>query len=167
MSAERNRRTTPIGLARFAKDYIDAAIVVDHAMGKGSEFAHASTMPAYFLLTHGLELTLKAFLRHKGLKVEQFRAHDLGHDLKALYAKACELGINEMYQLTTADEKAFDLLVTINVSQQLRYIQTGLKEFPSWEIAAPFVVRIHQAVSPKVGFRSLTQSYPAAASEDN
>lgn len=162
MDVERNSKTTAIGLARYAKEYLEAAIVVDQEMGKQREYAHVSPMPAYFLLTHGIELTLKAYLRHAGLTVEQLWARDLGHDLKALYVKACELGLADLYQLTTEDTEALDLLVSVNEFHQLRYIQTGLKTFPLWGVAEPFAVRLHQAVAPKVGFGSLSVSYPAA-----
>ena len=165
MDADRNSKTTAIGLARYAKDYLEAAIVVDQELGKGKKYWHISPMPAYFLLTHGLELTLKAYLRHQGLSVEQISTRELGHDLKALYTKACELGLNDLYQLTADDSSAFELLIEVNEFHQLRYIQTGFKTFPSWAIVEPFAVRLHQAVAPKVGFKSLTTSYPATASQ--
>lgn len=38
MDAERNSRTTAIGLARYAKEYLEAAIVVDREMGKDEAF---------------------------------------------------------------------------------------------------------------------------------
>lgn len=161
MDADRNSRTTAIGLARYAKEYLEAAILVDEQMGKRTEFIHISPMPAYFLLTHGIELTLKAYLRHVGLSVEQLGARDLGHDLKALDGKARELGLNELYSLTAEDSAALDLLTEVNQYHQLRYIQTGFKTFPSWAICEPFAVRLHQAIAPKVGYESLTHLYPA------
>jgi hypothetical protein len=163
MDAERNSRTTAIGLARYAKEYLEAAIVVDKEMGKKATFARVSPMPAYFLLTHGIELTLKSYLRHGGLTVEQLGARDLGHNLKALLARACELGLTHLYQLTAEDCEAFELLVALNEFHQLRYIQSGFKTFPLWNVAEPFAVRLHQAVAPKVGYESLTISYSAAA----
>lgn len=136
--------------------------MVDWEMGKGREYARISPTPAYFLLTHGIELTLKAYLHYAGLTVEQLGARALGHDLRALYAKACELGLTDLYQLTAEDAEAFDLLVAVNEFHQLRYIQTGAKTFPLWSVAEPFAVRLHQAVAPKVGFGSLTKVYPSA-----
>lgn len=162
MDAERNSKTTAIGLARYAKEYLEAAIVVDKEMGKETTFARVSPMPAYFLLTHGIELTLKSYLRHVGLTVEQLGARNLGHNLKALLARACELGLTDLYQLTAEDAEAFELLVALNEFHQLRYIQSGFKTFPLWGVAEPFAVRLHQAVAPKVGYESLTISYPAA-----
>ena len=165
MDAERNSRTTAIGLARFAKEYLEAAIVVNREMGKKKAYARVPPMPAYFLLTHAIELTLKSYLRHEGLTVEQLGARELGHDLKALLAKARELGLTDLYQLTAEDTEAFELLVAVNEFHQLRYIQTGFKTFPLWRMAEPFAVRLHQVVSPKVGYESLTVSDPAAAEQ--
>ena len=164
MDAERNRRTTAVGLARYAKEYLEAAIVVDREMGKGKPFLLVSPVPAYFLLTHGIELTLKAYLRHAGLTVEQLGARDLGHGLKALYAKARELGLDDLYQMTAEDTEALELLVAVNEFHQLRYIQTGVATFPLWGVAEPLAVRLHQAVAPKVGYESLSVRYPAIAS---
>lgn len=161
MDPERNSRTTAIGLARYAKEYLEAAIVVVQEMGSKKDHVTISPIPAYFLLTHGLELTLKAYLRHAGLTVEELAK--VGHNLKALYAKACELGLDGLYQLTAEDAEAFELLVEVNEFHQLRYIQTGFKTFPLWGIAEPFAVRLHQAIAPKVGYESLTVSYPAAS----
>jgi hypothetical protein len=161
MDAERNSRTTAIGLARYAKEYIEAAIVVDQGMGDRKEYATISPIPAYFLLTHGLELTFKAYLRYAGLTVEELGK--IGHDLKALYARARELGLDDLYKLTAADTEAFELLVAVNVFHQLRYIETGFKRFPLWSAVEPLGVLLHQAVAPKVGYESLKISYPAAA----
>lgn len=155
-------RTTAIGLARFGLDYLNAALVVDEHMGKGPECSRISPVPAYFLLTHAIELTLKAYLRHMGVSVKQLSSKEFGHDLKASYAKAQELGLDELFTANGNDKLALDLLVHINEGHQLRYICTGAKEFPSWTIAEPFAVRLHQAISPHVGYKSLDVAYPAA-----
>lgn len=160
MDAERNSRTTPIGLARYAKEYLEAAILVDNEMGKDAVYSRISPIPAYFLLLHGIELTLKSFLRHKGLTVEQLSGKGLGHDLNALLARARELGLNEVHQLTEQDSEALALLIGANADHQLRYIQTGPKAFPPWGSAEPLAVRLHQAVAPIVGYESLRVSYP-------
>jgi hypothetical protein len=161
MDADLNSRTTAVGLARYAKEYLEAAIVVDQEMSKEKAYARISPMPAYFLLAHGIDLTLKAYLRHVGLTVEDLRK--AGHDLKALHAKACELGLEDLHKLTAQDVEAFDLLVAANEFHQLRYIQTGAKTFPLWGAAEPLAVRLHQAIGPAVGYESLTIKYPSAS----
>lgn len=160
---ERNARTTALGLARYALEYLEAALVVDEHLGQRPKYVHVSPIPAYFLLTHALELTLKAFLRGKGLSVDEISSRALGHDLLALHTKALELGLPELYQLTEEDASALQLLADLNERHQLRYIETGAKTFPSWAIAEPLAVRLHQAVAPFVGLESLTVAYPAAA----
>jgi hypothetical protein len=42
-------RTTSVGLARFAYEYIDAAMLVDNAKGEVGLLSQASYTPAYFL----------------------------------------------------------------------------------------------------------------------
>jgi len=61
-------RTTAIGLARYGYEYIDAALVVDNEHAENHPGEQISPMPAYFLAYHGIELTLKAYLRKAGLK---------------------------------------------------------------------------------------------------
>jgi hypothetical protein len=48
-------------------------------------------VPAYFLLTHAIELTPEAYMRGAGLTVGRLR--DVGHELGAPVAKANELGL--------------------------------------------------------------------------
>ena len=59
-------RTTPIGLARYAYEYIQASRLVDKELGKHHIHDFVSPIPAYFLALRGIELTLKAYLRHHG-----------------------------------------------------------------------------------------------------
>ena len=154
MDVELNSRTTAVGLARFAKEYLEAAIVVDREMGKEKAYPRISPMPAYFLLTHGIELTLKAYLRHTGMFVKELQK--VGHDLQSLHTTACELGLQDLHKLSASDAEAFSLLAAANEFHQLRYIQTGFKRFPEWSQAEHLAVRLHQAIAPKVGYKSFS-----------
>ena len=159
--ATEEERQTAHGLARYAYEYIEAAILIDetNAARKGHDFV--SPVPAYFLAYHGLELTLKAFLRHHGIKPQQLRSGKFGHDLRACYRKAKELGLREVFKMRADDMRAMLLLVALNDFQGLRYIRTGVHRYPSWAIVEPLVVRLHQAVSQVIGTRTFTKSYPA------
>lgn len=149
----------------YAREYLEAAITLDQAMCSRKLYPHVSKIPAYFLLTHALELTLKAYLRHAGLTVEQLGSKDLGHDLVALYAKTRKLGLDALYELTAQDAQSFGELVAANEFHKLRYIQTGPAVHPFWEFVEPLAVRLHQAVAPFVGYTSLNIAYPAAAAQ--
>jgi hypothetical protein len=155
-------RTTAIGLARFAYEYIDAAMLVDQKHGARPGFERLSPTPAYFLALHGIELSFKAFLRHKGVTVRELGSHKhLGHDLRRCYRKAKELGLREVFKMRADDMRAMLMLLDLNEMQGLRYIRTGFKRYPSWAIVEPFAVRLHQAVAAQIGYKSFDINYPS------
>jgi len=159
VEADDEGRQTPMGLARYAYEYIEAAILVDNQMGAKPGHEFVPPIPAYFLALHGIELTLKAFMRHKGMSARQLRSKDFGHDVRRCYRKAKELGLREIIRLDSGDLRAMLMLLDLNEYQALRYIRTGAKTFPSWAIVEPFAVRLHQAVANDIGARTFTRTY--------
>lgn len=158
IQSNEDERTTPTGLARYAYEYIDAARLVDMHHGKKPGFEFVSPVPAYFLATHGIELTLKAYLRHEGISVRDL-SRRYGHDLHACYRKAKELLLLDHFSEDERDARAMGMLVELNRDHALRYIKTGYKQFPSWAIVEPLAVRLHQAIAPIVGYHSFTISF--------
>lgn len=152
-------RTTATGLARYAHEYIEAAMILDEKYADRNPGNMISPVPAYFLAHHGIELTLKAYLRHTGLTVRDLRSEKYGHDLHACYRKAKELGLLDIFEETQNDSNAMQMLVALNDRHGLRYIRTGMKQFPLWSIVEPLAVRLHQAVAPVVGYHSFTKAY--------
>ena len=152
-------RTTAAGLARYAFEYIEAAQLVERNAAERYPTRITSPIPAYFLAHHGIELCLKAYLRHKGLTPRQLASKAYGHDIHACYRKAKELGLLDVFKEHANDIRAMQLLAGLNVGHGLRYIKTGAKEFPLWGIVGPLAVRLHQAVAPLVGFHSFTGKY--------
>ncbi len=159
-SISEDDRTTAIGLARYAYEYIDAALLVDdHAADKRPEI-QISPIPAYFLALHGIELTLKSYLRSKGVSLRDLRSNALfGHDVHACYRKAKEHGLLDHFKEQPADIDAMRMLIDLNDHQGLRYIKTGAKQFPLWSLVAPLAVRLHQAVAPAVGYKTFTTTF--------
>jgi len=153
------QRTTAVGLARFAYEYIDAAMLVDEAKGNVSLHSQASYTPAYFLAVHGIELCLKSYLLHTGVEVEAL-GKKYGHNLNKCLVESNARGLTTIFEMSADDKNAFQLLVEINIDHQLRYIQTGLKIYPLWSIVEPLAVRLHQAVAKKVGYHSFNRYYP-------
>lgn len=148
-------RITAIGLARYAYDYIEAAMLVEANDPKPT---HISPIPAYFLALHGIELTLKSYLRHKGVAVKKLRGV-YGHDLQACHRRAKELGLLNVFKESPNDVDAMRMLVELNKQQALRYIRTGRKLFPLWSLVEPLAVRLHQAVALEVGYESFNITY--------
>lgn len=158
-----NDRTTAVGLARYAYEYLEAAILVDEREAGRNPGSQISPIPAYFLASHAIELTLKAYLRLNRLTVDQLSDKKYGHNLRACYRKAKEFGLLEIFNEHPNDVAALDMLIGLNEKHGLRYIRTGAKQFPLWSIVEPFAVRLHQAVASKVGFRSFTRTFPEYA----
>ena len=155
-------RTTAIGLARYAYEYLEAAILVDNAIGEKPGFEFASPVPAYFLALHSIELSLKAYLRHHGVTARELRSKKFGHDLRACYRKAKEFGLCDHFTMRSDDMRAMLMLIDMNADHALRYIRTGEKCIPTWAIVEPLAVRLHQAISPHVGYdKTFDTFYPA------
>ena len=129
------------------------------------EYSHISPTPAYYLLSHSVELTLKSYLRHRGVTAKQLSSREYGHDLNTIYDRSEELGLKRLFKPNEDDCRALSMLVAMNKRHELRYIKTGHKEFPSWAIAEPFAVRLHQAVSPHVGYKTFSIYYPSIHDE--
>jgi hypothetical protein len=160
--AEDEERTTAQGLARYAFEYINAALLVDEHHGARPEQGFASPIPAYFLALHGIELTLKAFLRFHGVSVQKLGTHEYGHDIRACYRKAKEFGLRDVYAMKADDLRAMLLLIALNERNALRYIRTGLYRYPAWSVVEPLAVGMHKAVASVVGARTFTRVYGAA-----
>ncbi|RUP26066.1 MAG: hypothetical protein EKK45_17310 [Curvibacter sp.] len=152
-------RTTAIGLARYGYEYIEAARLVAGDYADSHPGSQISPIPAYFLAHHGIELTLKSYLRHQGLTVREIAGRKYGHDLHACYRKAKELGLLEVFNQHPNDVDAMWMLVKLNHQHGLRYIKTGIKQFPLWSLVDPLAVRLHQAVAPVVGYKTFTISF--------
>lgn len=157
----RKYRPTPggaIGHARYAMEYIDAAMLVARERGeRRGVFEGLAPIPAYFLAMHGIELTLKAFLRH----IDPSGESASGHDVAALYERAEGMGLATVYRASTIDQESLHLFGVMNRSQALRYFESGLYPFMKWSRIEPFMVRLHQAVGPHVGYTSFDEpNYP-------
>ena len=75
-------RTTPLGRFNYARSYWQSAVLLHHARAK---VTHPDA-PVTLLLAHAIELYLKAFLRLRGVGIEEVRT-TFGHDLKSLLMK--------------------------------------------------------------------------------
>ena len=91
-------RTTAIGLARYAREFYDAAIAADHVIGRRPGYEISAPMPVMFLVAHSIELVLKAYLRNQGLSVDELVKE--GHDLVGCWQAAIERSVEEHVQLT-------------------------------------------------------------------
>ena len=55
-------KTTPIGYARYANEFLEAALVTDEKMGSRKGYETFAPIPVMYLVGHSIELSLKSFL---------------------------------------------------------------------------------------------------------
>jgi hypothetical protein len=72
-------RTTPLGLFNYARSYWQSGVLLHDAR---AQVSHRDA-PVTLLLAHAIELYLKAFLRLRGLGIEEVK-NILGTTLKCL-----------------------------------------------------------------------------------
>ncbi len=129
-------KTTALGLARYAHEFFEAAVVVDEEIGERPGFEIVAPIPALYLMGHAIELTLKAYLVHRGVSLKGIR--DLNHNLVACFQKAKELGFMSHATFEGPEEGALEILNALYSTKQLEYIVTGHKHFPVWGLVEAF-----------------------------
>lgn len=120
-------RTTAFGTWRFSSEYLRAAEAVE-AVAKSDMDIPA---PRYYLLGHGIELALKAFLLAKGVPHEELRSMKLmGHDLEKALARAEGLDISDLVTLSSEERVSIELLNKTYQTKEHEYITTGYVQWP-------------------------------------
>jgi len=150
-------RTTPLGMIRYAHEFMEAALAVDEKIGNQAGFEIVAPIPVLYLAGHSIELSLKAYLLSHGVSLRELRRY--GHNLHASFRKAKELGLLSHVQFTVSEEGAFEILDGLYSTKQLEYIITGAKQFPMFGLVELFSAKLFNAVSTVVGFNKQFNSY--------
>ena len=152
MTHDLDESTTAAGLARCAFDYIDAALIVEAEHSRRNPQPHVPSMTAYILLHRGMELTLKAYLRHKGLTDADIGKR-LDHGLLVLYQNSKDMGLSGFFNEAYGDFGALKRLVDLNGERhQLHYPEVCTTPAPYWGQIESVAVRLFYAVAPLAEF---------------
>src|SRR5437868_6800334 len=84
-------RTTPVGLARYARAFFDCALAADDKVGHRPGFEIIAPIPVMYLVGHSIELCLKSYLTFRGVPLSDLRTKKYGHDLLKCLKKSKEL----------------------------------------------------------------------------
>jgi HEPN domain-containing protein len=112
-------RTTPLGLFNYARSYWQSGVLLHDARAK---VTHPDA-PVTLLLAHAIELYLKAFLRLRGVGIEEVRT-SFGHDFKKLVDEASSRGLS-------LGKEEIDIAAILTEKESIRrsrYIETGYWE---------------------------------------
>ena len=116
--------TTPLGLWLHAKQFADAARAV-----RGGGENHI-LLPAYYLLGHSIELSLKAFLLGRGVPLTKLKSKTFGHDIKALLTESRNHRLGSEVKL---DPREIGVIILLNhdyVAKRFEYRETGTYHLP-------------------------------------
>ena len=148
-----SKRTTPMGLSRYAREFFDAALAVDDKLGHRPGHEIVAPIPVMYLVGHSIELCLKSYLLFRGVPLVELKSRKYGHDLEKCFTKATELGLTDHVRLDDADLRSLQLLNELYSTKQLNYIMTGFKEFPVFGPIQTICTNLLNAICPLVGYR--------------
>ena len=145
-------RTKPTGMARYAKEFREAADAADKVLGHKPGFEIMAPIPVLYLIGHSMELSLKAYLLHQGVTLNELRK-TYGHNLRKCMKKSKELGILSILKIDEHEESAFAVLDELYSTKQLEYIVTGAKTFPIYGYLHTLSTKLLEGVGPYVGYK--------------
>jgi HEPN domain-containing protein len=131
-------RTTPLGLFNYARSYWQSGVLLHDARAK---VTHPDA-PVTLLLAHAIELYLKAFLRLRGVGIDEVK-NSFGHDFKKLVDEASSRGLS----LVEADMDIAAILTEKESIRGSRYIETGYYQRPGLAALSRTCRGLDQSVS--------------------
>lgn len=143
-------RTTALGLARYSHEFLEAALAVDERIGREPGYEIVAPIPALYLVGHSIELSLKAYLLHKGQTLQTLRRYD--HNLRKCLQAAEALGLSTLLQFSSQEKGAFEILDVLYSTKQLEYIVTGPKHFPIFGPLETFAAKAFNTIAGVVGY---------------
>ncbi|TKB08403.1 hypothetical protein [Desulforhopalus sp. IMCC35007] len=143
--------TTPAGLARYAREYFEAAIAADDVIGMRPGYEFVAPPPVMFLVAHSIELAIKSYILFKGKSLNDITK--LSHKLNDCWDAAKKENIEVHVKLSDDDIDVLNLINDLHVSTELRYIQTGYKNFPVFGPLQNLAKKLLDAICPLVGYK--------------
>ena len=124
-------RLSPFILVTGAEKYIDASkSVCKPPVTMKDKLTCTASLPAYFLVGHSIELSLKAFLFARGAKVNQLRKYS--HDLEKLITESRRRKLGREVKLTKEHISAIKLLNAPYKHKLLEYSEVGTYTLPQY-----------------------------------
>jgi hypothetical protein len=123
LMASRQAELVGMGYLTDAKAYLKAA----SALSQAAQADINMYSPVYFLLCHGIELLLKAFILVSGGSKRELMKQDIRHQLNALRDRARALGYQPANEKT---DEVINMLAPYHASHSFRYKDPGYATFP-------------------------------------
>ena len=145
--AEEVDRSPPIGVFLSGESFFRAAQHLQRKFEAG-ELSLRFDMPIYYLYCHAFELTLKAFLRAKGVSAHRLASREFGHKLQVLWDACVADGLQGKPVTDAFIAHAIGLLDPFAREFEFRYIKVGYKKLPTLTDVQSGVADLMAAVKP-------------------
>jgi hypothetical protein len=136
-------RTTPRGLWTDGEGMLDAAEVLVKQQAKSGSWQMRLFMPTYFLLGHGIEVTLKAVLLENGSSLEELK-EDIKHNLERAAHRVVNLNIDPLSGLVESKTALVQRLNRYYSAKVFEYRKAGHMRLPSTEELLLFFNGLHK-----------------------
>jgi hypothetical protein len=144
-------RTTPIGLFRYATEYLQASQACNERLNpKYGVFETVAPSPVLFLIGQAIELGLKAYLVEQGVSLRSVRL-DYGHDFLKSIKKSKELGFPWALKLSNDEKLLLSILNTLYSTKQLQYIVIGRSLSVKYSFIEPLAISLLRDVGRALG----------------
>lgn len=122
------------GFWSHAKEFLTAANVVRDPQRRGKGKTDFSLiLPAYYLVGHSIELSLKSYLAAKGYTTRVLRSKPYGHDLQALLIECRKRKLGREVKLSEHQLNAIKIFSDTYKSKKLEYLEYGNYRFPEYD----------------------------------
>jgi len=132
------------GLWNYALVFFESAEMVDKQ--EGDTFL---LIPKYYLICHSLELSLKAFLNHKGVSQKDLK-DKFRHNLKALFREARRLDLRKEFRFSSDQWKAILVINSYYQGKEFEYARAGSKRFPLYSVLSSAAEGLLTGISPSI-----------------
>lgn len=140
-------RSPPIGMFLSGESFFKAARHLHRAL-ETKELRLRFDMPVYYLYSHALELTLKAFLRAKGFSARRLKSPEFSHKLQVLWATCVTEGLHSHPVTDGFIAQAVEMLDPFATEFEFRYLKVGCTQIPELDAVESAVTDLIVAVKP-------------------
>ena len=121
------------GFWSHAKEFLFAAnLVKAPRRNKKGKIDFSLILPAYYLVGHSIELSLKSYLAAKGYKTSHLRSKKYGHDLEALLIECRKRKLGREVKLSKHQVNAIKSFSDTYKSKRLEYLEYGNYRMPEY-----------------------------------
>ena len=145
--AEEIDSAPPIAFFLSAGSFLQTAILAHEALA-AKTLKLRFEMPVYYLYSHAIELTLKAFLRSRGLTANELARRPWSHDLLKLWDGCFERGFTSDLHTRLTTGAVVDLLAPYAATYEFRYVQAGARTLPTLEVVREAAEALQAAIKP-------------------